>query len=1055
MTTPAKVEEVEMEFSGSPVSNNISENKAKRSSFLSQAEKQESMELWDKKNFQKQQRFFGRDHRSIDKGRRGSVAIQKAIPSDSFANTGKLRSGASSSSTANGKLPERTQESRRSSTNPRSGSINGNLKKRKKTKRNRRNSITALARSQAAKRNKRKHKVCCLLRSNLFLQILTAIFGERFDVDHKDMHLLASPLSGKQRDLAICRSLLLFFMAPIVLCAALWSIPMMPLKRSMLNITNTSTSIDNISNFTPIIGPIVEGPISTNTSPIYMWCTLPLTLSSLATVPAMWFHKTTNFPIIASLVTSLLSMLIPGLASAHLVGMIDRQYNILIAMGVGFTSSVLFLTLVAIRYGLNVHTKGGYKFFRAASIIQNAWMAANNYDSKAGIGVRVNQWMKNSAIDEHSVVMDEVSIFRGLNPEVKSRMQLVMQPREFKQGEYICREGEVGNKFYIILKGSVSVRCEAKKTRKKRTENVGSVSGNIRRLSFRRKSAQSKPQELEKKQEHLNEQPQKEENNQEEEKQETVKQVEICRMHGGDYFGEVALLTEDGVDRLRSASVVVLSSTVETFAISSHNFRKSVLPHLSEEAAGRLMRACRRRQNHTAEFRLDHEPLAKFVRKSIDITKMSSKNRKDLETVRKDTPKDPFRMGKHNNNKNLLQFSSNSSDDSSSDESEYDGRYNGNGGSDMSSSGEDDSSQSEEDDVTSMKQRGGRSTRYKSAPTSSMVEMTRAIRKSHKTGLTSELNVLPSLCEVENEDSRESSLADSSLGTRTDFNKKKLMISTSIEQSRRSTIGYSPSYRRSKMKDPGVKAVNVTIENRTTEAAVLEKEKCGNNTQLNRKAMKSIPSNASIKSLHSENSVWEYQDSDSPTRPEATPTIFTKFGDRPVSSSKKGGYTGNNTVKREQIHKRKRNSSLQVGKDKRRNTRFESRTSDVGIKMQKKYVEKRLKRKYKELRYTVCSKALKTGFALLSSFFFYPCFLAYLWGFTEITNSTNPNIKSWAPVYALLVGPLRLTFQTIGEVTLANADQFTARAGGAWTLALGVRLHLLSLFQKLFNCIFK
>ena len=33
----------------------------------------------------------------------------------------------------------------------------------------------------------------------------------------------------------------------------------------------------------------------------------------------------------------------------------------------------------------------------------------------------VNQWMKNSAIDEHSVVMDEVSLFHGINPEVKAR----------------------------------------------------------------------------------------------------------------------------------------------------------------------------------------------------------------------------------------------------------------------------------------------------------------------------------------------------------------------------------------------------------------------------------------------------------------------------------------------------------------------------------------------------------------------------------------------------------------------------------------------------------
>ena len=62
----------------------------------------------------------------------------------------------------------------------------------------------------------------------------------------------------------------------------------------------------------------------------------------------------------------------------------------------------------------------------------------------------------------------------------------------------------------------------------------------------------------------------------------------------GDYFGEVALLAEDNSGHVRSASVVVVSSQVECLAISSHNFRKSILPHLSKEATGRLMRACRR-----------------------------------------------------------------------------------------------------------------------------------------------------------------------------------------------------------------------------------------------------------------------------------------------------------------------------------------------------------------------------------------------------------------------------------------------------------------------------
>jgi len=97
--------------------------------------------------------------------------------------------------------------------------------------------------------------------------------------------------------------------------------------------------------------------------------------------------------------------------------------------------------------------------------------------------------------------------------------------------------------------------------------------------------------------------------------------------------------------------------------------------------------------------------------------------------------------------------------------------------------------------------------------------------------------------------------------------------------------------------------------------------------------------------------------------------------------------------------------------------------------------EARSRHKYWLLRASVRRKACATSQALFTSFLIYPVFLAYLWGFAQINDSAK--FKQWLPLYTLFLGPLRLMFQGLGEFTLARADQFTARAGGAWTLALG------------------
>lgn len=88
------------------------------------------------------------------------------------------------------------------------------------------------------------------------------------------------------------------------------------------------------------------------------------------------------------------------------------------------------------------------------------------------------------------------------------------------------------------------------------------------------------------------------------------------------------------------------------------------------------------------------------------------------------------------------------------------------------------------------------------------------------------------------------------------------------------------------------------------------------------------------------------------------------------------------------------------------------------------------------LRWNIVKKAANTGLSLLLSFLEYPIFLAYLFGFAKISQSSD-YAETFGPLYVVLLGPLRLGWQSLSEWGLARADQFTARAGGAWSLAVG------------------
>ena len=65
---------------------------------------------------------------------------------------------------------------------------------------------------------------------------------------------------------------------------------------------------------------------------------------------------------------------------------------------------------------------------------------------------------QSSAYSElHGLVIEKVPLFRDLSPYEKEKLISKLQPQFFLQGEYICKQGTVGDCFYIITDGVCSV----------------------------------------------------------------------------------------------------------------------------------------------------------------------------------------------------------------------------------------------------------------------------------------------------------------------------------------------------------------------------------------------------------------------------------------------------------------------------------------------------------------------------------------------------------------------------------------------------------------------
>ena len=58
------------------------------------------------------------------------------------------------------------------------------------------------------------------------------------------------------------------------------------------------------------------------------------------------------------------------------------------------------------------------------------------------------------------LALDEVDLFDGVPRQDLEQLRQLLKLREFKTGEVICREGDPGDKMWLLVKGSVSVRLD-------------------------------------------------------------------------------------------------------------------------------------------------------------------------------------------------------------------------------------------------------------------------------------------------------------------------------------------------------------------------------------------------------------------------------------------------------------------------------------------------------------------------------------------------------------------------------------------------------------------
>ncbi|HZL31906.1 MAG TPA: SulP family inorganic anion transporter [Pseudolabrys sp.] len=88
--------------------------------------------------------------------------------------------------------------------------------------------------------------------------------------------------------------------------------------------------------------------------------------------------------------------------------------------------------------------------------------------------------------------LDEIDFFTGVSADELKALHRVLKLREFAAGEAICREGDAGDRMWLLAKGSVSVRLEVKDQRGSRriaSLGRGTVFGEMALIEGARRSA--------------------------------------------------------------------------------------------------------------------------------------------------------------------------------------------------------------------------------------------------------------------------------------------------------------------------------------------------------------------------------------------------------------------------------------------------------------------------------------------------------------------------------------------------------------------------------------
>ncbi|KAM6953974.1 cGMP-dependent protein kinase 2-like [Aplochiton taeniatus] len=117
--------------------------------------------------------------------------------------------------------------------------------------------------------------------------------------------------------------------------------------------------------------------------------------------------------------------------------------------------------------------------------------------------------------EEYHCFLRSVSLLANLPEDKLAKIVDCLEVEYYDRGEYIIREGEEGNTFYIIAKGKVRVTQSGKQHRDPRTINT---------------------------------------------------------LHRGDYFGEKALISDD----VRSANIIAQENGVECLVIDRVTFDQTV-----------------------------------------------------------------------------------------------------------------------------------------------------------------------------------------------------------------------------------------------------------------------------------------------------------------------------------------------------------------------------------------------------------------------------------------------------------------------------------------------